>query len=192
MIRKRTTLTTTERKQRLFCLLFGSVLLGAALGMSCCGGSMTACLRAGQAFWECFFRPSLLFRHSDGERRDILLFLLAFFLLGFSAVGQPFAWLLLLTYGVRMGGTLQTQCNAGGALCAVRRCCAICADVGAAGAGGEESPRFSGYFTAYGFRNEPEEQMYHQLRMLRQFVVLAVFLLLFGFAYGTAFYAAVK
>lgn len=33
MIRKRTTLTTTERKQRLFCLLFGSVLLGAALGI---------------------------------------------------------------------------------------------------------------------------------------------------------------
>ena len=56
-----------------------------------------------------------------------------------------------------------------------------------------ESLRFSGYFTAYGFRNEPEEQMYHQLRMYcARFVVLAVFLLLFGFAYGTAFYAAVK
>ena len=51
-----------------------------------------------------------------------------------------------------------------------------------------ESLRFSGYFTAYGFRNEPEEQMYHQLRMYcARFVVLAVFLLLFGFAYGTAF-----
>ena len=33
MIRKRTTLTTTERKQRLFCMLFAWVLLGAAWGI---------------------------------------------------------------------------------------------------------------------------------------------------------------
>ena len=33
MIRKRTTLTTTERRQRLFCLLFGCILLGTAWGM---------------------------------------------------------------------------------------------------------------------------------------------------------------
>ena len=77
---------------------------------------------------------------------DILLFLLAFFLLGFSAVGQPFAWLLLLTYGVCMGGTLQTQCSAGGAF--VRSTTLLCYFVPMSALlvlAARESLRFSGY-----------------------------------------------
>lgn len=155
---------------------------------------MTACLRAGQAFWECFSDQAYSSGTLDGERRGHPAVPAGVFLLGFSAVGQPFAWLLLLTYGVCMGGTLQTQCSAGGAF--VRSTTLLCYFVPMSALlvlAARESLRFSGYFTAYGFRNEPEEQMYHQLRMYcARFVVLAVFLLLFGFAYGTAFYAAVK
>ena len=172
MIRKRTTLTTTERRQRLFCLLFGCILLGTAWGMVMLRWQYDGVPTGWAGFLGMFFqtKPTLpaLWTESAG---DILLFLLAFFLLGFSAVGQPFAWLLrsttLLCYFVPMSALLVLAAR--------------------------ESLRFSGYFTAYGFRNEPEEQMYHQLRMYcARFVVLAVFLLLFGFAYGTAFYAAVK
>ena len=195
MIRKRTTLTTTERRQRLFCLLFGCILLGTAWGMVMLRWQYDGVPTGWAGFLGMFFqtKPTLpaLWTESAG---DILLFLLAFFLLGFSAVGQPFAWLLLLTYGVCMGGTLQTQCSAGGAF--VRSTTLRCYFVPMSALlvlAARESLRFSGYFTAYGFRNEPEEQMYHQLRMYcARFVVLAVFLLLFGFAYGTAFYAAVK
>ena len=116
MIRKRTTLTTTERRQRLFCLLFGCILLGTAWGMVMLRWQYDGVPTGWAGFLGMFFqtKPTLpaLWTESAG---DILLFLLAFFLLGFSAVGQPFAWLLLLTYGVCMGGTLQTQCSAGGA-----------------------------------------------------------------------------
>ena len=103
MIRKRTTLTTTERKQRLFCLLFGSVLLGAALGIVMLRWQYDGVPTS----WACFLGMFLEKRSSLaalwlGSIGNILLFLMTFFLLGFSAVGQPFVWLLLLTYGVCM------------------------------------------------------------------------------------------
>ena len=117
MIRKRTTLTTTERKQRLFCLLFGSVLLGAALGIVMLRWQYDGVPTS----WACFLGMFLEKRSSLavlwlGSIGNILLFLMTFFLLGFSAVGQPFVWLLLLTYGVCMGGTLQMQCGSGNVL----------------------------------------------------------------------------
>lgn len=139
MIRKRTTLTTTERRQRLFCLLFGCILLGTAWGMVMLRWQYDGVPTGWAGFLGMFFqtKPTLpaLWTESAG---DILLFLLAFFLLGFSAVGQPFAWLLLLTYGVCMGGTLQTQCSAGGAFVAYDAAVLFCAVSAAAGAGGEE------------------------------------------------------
>lgn len=117
MIRKRTTLTTTERKQRLFCLLFGSVLLGAALGSVMLRWQYDGVPTS----WACFLGMFLEKRSSMaalwlGSIGNILLFLMTFFLLGFSAVGQPFVWLLLLTYGVCMGGALQMQCGSGNVL----------------------------------------------------------------------------
>ena len=117
MIRKRTTLTTTERKQRLFCLLFGSVLLGAALGIVMLRWQYDGVPTS----WACFLGMFLEKRSSLaalwlGSIGNILLFLMTFFLLGFSAVGQPFVWLLLLTYGVCMGGALQMQCGSGNVL----------------------------------------------------------------------------
>ena len=117
MIRKRTTLTTTERKQRLFCLLFGSVLLGAALGSVMLRWQYDGVPTS----WACFLGMFLEKRSSLaalwlGSIGNILLFLMTFFLLGFSAVGQPFVWLLLLTYGVCMGGALQMQCGSGNVL----------------------------------------------------------------------------
>lgn len=154
MIRKRTTLTTTERRQRLFCLLFGCILLGTAWGMVMLRWQYDGVPTGWAGFLGMFFqtKPTLpaLWTESAG---DILLFLLAFFLLGFSAVGQPFAWLLLLTYGVCMGGTLQTQCSAGGAF--VRSTTLLCYFVPMSALlvlAARESLRFSGYFTAYGFR----------------------------------------
>ena len=91
MIRKRTTLTTTERKQRLFCLLFGSVLLGAALGSVMLRWQYDGVPTS----WACFLGMFLEKRSSLaalwlGSIGNILLFLMTFFLLGFSAVGQPF------------------------------------------------------------------------------------------------------
>ena len=150
MIRKRTTLTTTERRQRLFCLLFGCILLGTAWGMVMLRWQYDGVPTGWAGFLGMFFqtKPTLpaLWTESAG---DILLFLLAFFLLGFSAVGQPFAWLLLLTYGVCMGGTLQTQCSAGGAF--VRSTTLLCYFVPMSALlvlAARESLRFSGYFTA--------------------------------------------
>lgn len=90
MIRKRTTLTTTERRQRLFCLLFGCILLGTAWGMVMLRWQYDGVPTGWAGFLGMFFqtKPTLpaLWTESAG---DILLFLLAFFLLGFSAVGQP-------------------------------------------------------------------------------------------------------
>ena len=172
MIRKRTTLTTTERKQRLFCLLFGSVLLGAALGIVMLRWQYDGVPTS----WACFLGMFLEKRSSLaalwlGSIGNILLFLMTFFLLGFSAVGQPFVWLLLLTYGVCMGGTLQMQ----SALLAVAS---------------RESLRFSGKFTDYGFRDEPTDQMCHQLRMYcARFAVLLVLLVLHTLLYSALFYA---
>ncbi|MFR0949640.1 MAG: hypothetical protein ACLSFT_03160 [Ruminococcus callidus] len=84
MIRKRTTLTTTERKQRLFCLLFGSVLLGAALGSVMLRWQYDGVPTS----WACFLGMFLEKRSSLaalwlGSIGNILLFLMTFFLLGF-------------------------------------------------------------------------------------------------------------
>lgn len=64
MIRKRTTLTTTERRQRLFCLLFGCILLGTAWGMVMLRWQYDGVPTGWAGFLGMFFRPSLLFRHS--------------------------------------------------------------------------------------------------------------------------------
>ena len=159
MIRKRTTLTTTERKQRLFCLLFGSVLLGAALGIVMLRWQYDGVPTS----WACFLGMFLEKRSSLaalwlGSIGNILLFLMTFFLLGFSAVGQPFVWLLLLTYGVCMGGTLQMQCGFGNVLVRSVLLLIYFVPVSALLAvASRESLRFSGKFTDYGFRDEPTE-----------------------------------
>ena len=156
MIRKRTTLTTTERKQRLFCLLFGSVLLGAALGIIMLRWQYDGVPTS----WACFLGMFLEKRSSLaalwlGSIGNILLFLMTFFLLGFSAVGQPFVPV--------------------SALLAVAS---------------RESLRFSGKFTDYGFRDEPTDQMCHQLRMYcARFAVLLVLLVLHTLLYSALFYA---
>ncbi len=192
MIRKRTTLTTTERKQRLFCLLFGSVLLGAALGIVMLRWQYDGVPTS----WACFLGMFLEKRSSLaalwlGSIGNILLFLMTFFLLGFSAVGQPFAWLLLLTYGVCMGGALQMQCGSGNVLVRSVLLLIYFVPVSALLAvASRESLRFSGKFTDYGFRDEPTDQMCHQLRMYcARFAVLLVLLVLHTLLYSALFYA---
>ena len=64
MIRKRTTLTTTERKQRLFCLLFGSVLLGAALGIVMLRWQYDGVPTSWACFLGCFWKNGLVWQPS--------------------------------------------------------------------------------------------------------------------------------
>ena len=126
-----------------------------------------------------------------GSIGNILLFLMTFFLLGFSAVGQPFVWLLLLTYGVCMGGALQMQCGSGNVLVRSVFLLIYFVPVSALLAvASRESLRFSGKFTDYGFRDEPTDQMCHQLRMYcARFAVLLVLLVLHTLLYSALFYA---
>lgn len=75
--------------------------------------------------WACFLGMFLEKRSSLaalwlGSIGNILLFLMTFFLLGFSAVGQPFVWLLLLTYGVCMA--VPCKCSAAPEMC----WCGVC------------------------------------------------------------------
>ena len=91
MIRKRTTLTTTERRQRLFCLLFGCILLGTAWGMVMLRWQYDGVPTGWAGFLGMFFqtKPTLpaLWTESAG---DILLFLLPF---------MPASWLgLVITF----------------------------------------------------------------------------------------------
>ncbi len=195
MIRKRTTLTTTERKQRLFCMLFACVLLGAAWGIVMLRWQYDGAPAEWSSFMGMFFHtkktvPALWLEGMQGGS----LFLLGFFLMGFSAVGQPFAWLILLTYGVCMGGALQTQCAAGNVLlCGASLLCYFVPLSALLVVAARESLRFSQKFAAYVFRNDPAEQMEHQFRMYcARFVVLLLFLLLLSALYGVAFYAAIS
>ena len=146
--------------------------------------------------WACFLGMFLEKRSSLaalwlGSIGNILLFLMTFFLLGFSAVGQPFVWLLLLTYGVCMGGTLQMQCGSGNVLVRSVLLLIYFVPVSALLAvASRESLRFSGKFTDYGFRDEPTDQMSHQLRMYcARFAVLLVLLVLHTLLYSALFYA---
>lgn len=191
MIRKRTTLTTSEKKQRLFLLLFGIILLGNAIGVLFLflkqqGTSLEWTRIVGIFFQEKQTVLSLCLE----AMRGAVLFLLCLFFLGFSAIGQPGAIITLLAYGFCMGGALNSQCCAGNPLLrsigllpyfvAVSVLLVIAA---------RESLRFSGLFTAYGFRDDPADQMYHQFRMYcARFTVLLIFLLLVAVLYSLAFY----
>lgn len=192
MIRKRTTLTTSEKKQRLFILLFGIVLLGAGSGVVMLlwqypGTPMKWAYFMGMFFQTKTVLPSLCAEAVSGA----VLFLICLFLLGFSAIGQPGALLSLLSYGVCMGGALQIQCCSGNAV--LRSICLLPYFVPVSVLmviAARESMRFSNLFTAYGFRDDPVDHMYHQFHMYcARFVVLLVFLLLTAVLYSLAFYA---
>lgn len=192
MIRKRTTLTTNEKKQRLFLFLFGLILLGV-------GGSVIGLLLDWQKITESwtslagdFFQVeptllSLLVESLSGAA----LFLLGFFLLGFSAIGQPLTLLLLCTYGFCMGSVLiNTGTNDGNLM---RLICLLPYDVPVSMlmvVAARESLRFSGRFTAFGFQDDPADQMMHQSRLYCvRFVVLMILLFLLAMLYSLAFYA---
>lgn len=195
MIRKRTTRTTAERKQRLFCILYACVLLGAAWSTVMLKWQYDGAPVEWTHFLGMFFhaKKALPVLWIEGIRGGGL-FLLGFFLLGFSAVGQPFAWLLLLTYGVCMGGALQVQCSAANAL--LQGLLLLCYFVPLSALlvlAAREALRFSQKLAAYAFRNDPAEQMEHQFRMYcARFVVLLLLLVLLAVLYGTVFHAIVS
>lgn len=193
MIRKRTTLTTSERKQRLFLLLFGIILCGA------CGGVLWNVLhRQGMpTAWShlagIFFEtertlPALCTEAVSGA----VMFLFCLFFLGFSAIGQPGVFLTLLGYGLCMGGALSTQCV--GEHSVLYRACLLPYYVPLSVLmvlSAREALRFSGLFTAFGFRDDPADNMHHHFQLYcARFVVLLIFLPLLSVVYSLAFYMA--
>ncbi len=192
MIRKRTTLTASERKQRAILALFGVVLLGAALGI-------------GMLLWQYPGIPTkwagmlgMFFQTADGlfplfveASGSALLFLLLLYLVGFSAVGQPFAMFLLGCYGICMGGAFQIQCSSGHVL--LRSIALLFYFVPLSVlmvVGTRESIRFSRLFSVYSFRDEWADNMTHRFRMYCvRFLVLVGFLLLLALLYSVGFYA---
>lgn len=191
MIRKRTTLTTSERKQRLFLLLFGVILLGAASGVLFLllkqQGASLGWTRIVGTFFQA--EQTVLSLCSEAVS-GALIFLLCLFFLGFSAIGQPGAMITLLAYGFCIGGALSVQCSVGNPL--LRSLCLLPYFVPVSVLmviATRESLRFSGLFTAYGFRDDPADQMYHRFRMYcARFTVLLVFLLVIAALYSLAFY----
>lgn len=120
-----------------------------------------------------------------------MIFLLLFFLLGFSAIGQPRVLLLLGMYGFCMGSALLSSgTGEGNLICLI---CLLPYDVPASlfmAIAARESLRFAGRFTAYGFRDDPADQMIHQSRMYCiRFIVLAAFVFLLALLYSLVFYA---
>ncbi len=193
MIRKRTTLTTSERKQRMFLMLFGIVLSGAASGIGMLLWQYPGIPIQWASFMGMFFQtPCGMFSLFAEAIGGVALFLLCLFLLGFSAIGQPFAMLILFGYGVCMGGSFQMQCSSGNAvLYSVALLLYFVPMSVLMVVGARESVRFSRLFLVYGFRDEPEENMYHRFRMYCvRFLVLAVFLVIAALLYSFLFYAA--
>ncbi len=187
MIRKRSALTTSQRKQCLFWGLFGVILLGTALhgGRILLGESAVSWTRWIGDFFAVEWTLSSLFLAGI---RGAILFLLVFFLLGVSAIGQPFALLLLCSYGFCIGGNLLlTGGTAFRVICLLPYIVPVSALMALAA---RESLRFSCKFSVYGFRDEPSEQMMHALRMYCvRFAVLFVLLLVTALLYSVAFYA---
>ena len=105
-IQKRTVLSTAERRQRLLLFLFGIILCGVAVH--------TLLLRRmpDASVCQVLFRYLLPTEQLDQARwvlaaaRQGIFFLLGWFLLGFSAVGQPGAVFLLGGYGMSLGKIL--------------------------------------------------------------------------------------
>ncbi len=185
-IQKRTVLSTAERRQRLLLFLFGIILCGVAVH--------TLLLRRmpDASVCQVLFRYLLPTEQLDQARwvlaaaRQGIFFLLGWFLLGFSAVGQPGAVFLLGGYGMSLGKILmQAAGNSSGSWLHLPGILVYYSPfsiwmVLAA----RESLRFSLYFTRYGFQDAPEEQMRYHLRMyLIRFLVLLLFLCVFSLLY---------
>lgn len=193
MIRKRTTLTTSEKKRLLFYLLFGTILLGVGGGAAMLfwqdpGVSLQWTTFMGMFFQVDFSAPDL-FREAVG---GAVLFLFCIFLSGFSAIGQVFVLFLLLTFGVCMGGAMQVQCAEGSFIlrCLLLMLYFVPVSLLLAVAA-RESIRFASCFSAYGFRDEPGDQMPHRFRMYcTRFVVLLLFLFAAALCYSLLFYTA--
>ncbi len=190
MIRKRTTLTTSEKKQRLIFALFGVILVGAGLSVLWTFLQSKTSVPEWCSLAGCFFSADSIAALWMESVTGAALFLACLFLLGFSAIGQPAIILTLLCYGFCLGGSLQVQCS--GAYAALR-CVGLLPYyvplsvliVVAA----REALRFAGMFTSYGFRDNPTDNMYHQFRMYcTRYAVLAVFLMLLGLLYSLGFY----
>lgn len=190
MIRKRTALSTSEKKQRLIFALFCTILAGAGMGI------LWLILKneSGIPKW-CRLTGCLYGTDSVGALwteaiTGAAIFLVCLFLLGFSAIGQPAALLTLLCYGFCLGGALRIQCD--GAHAALR-CIGLLPYYVPLSAllvmAARESLRFSSLFTAYGFRDDPTDNMYHQFRLYcTRFAVLTIFLLLLALLYSLGFY----
>ena len=173
MIRKRTTLTSSEKCQRLFWILAGIVLLHAGEGVLLYLLQDTVPKASG--VFRLFDTVSLQW----GSWGWLLLFAVLFFA-GFSAIGQPLTILVLMCYGVGMGVTILGQLRTSGSFLLHSVGLLICfvplsvIFVVAA----RESLRFSAKSACYLFRDEPADNMYHHLRMYcLRFLVLLIFLM---------------
>ncbi len=193
MIRKRTTLTTSQKRQRLFLFLFGVILLGA--------GARTLCVIFLEwndttiGWTRCigdFFatKPTLSALFMEGVS-GAGMFMLGLFMLGFSAIGQPAVMVLLAVYGFCVGSVLSNTGTDGDHL--LQLICLLPYHVPASlllVVAARESMRFSGRLSTFVFQDDPAEQMLHQLRLYCiRFAVLAILILLLAMVYGLAFYA---
>ena len=190
MIRKRTTLTTAEKRRWLITLLFLVVLCGVL-----CSLLRFLWHHDTPVFWwhrlpGCFFfeKASVMTLWMQSLFGGMLI-LLCLFLFGFSAIGQPGALVTLMGYGFCLGEALRLQCA--GAYAAIH-CIALLPYYVPLSMllviASRESLRFSGRFTAYGFRDGPTENMYHQFRLYcTRFAVLLLILTLLSLLYSLGF-----
>lgn len=189
MIRKRTTLTEQEKRQRLIFALFAVIAAGAGLGAGWMLLQKTPDMPGWCRLIGCFDLEDHLAGLWTSAVAGAALFLGCLFLIGFSAVGQPGIILLLLCYGFCLGCSLRMQC--GGVSGALHCLMLLPYDVPLSAlmaAAAREALRFAGRFTAYGFRDEPTDNMEHQLRLYcTRFAVLGVFVLLLALLYSLGF-----
>ena len=192
MMKKRTGLSTAQRKLLLMWVMCGSLLLGAACGTMCtlfhptC--KMTQLLQAPNAFLlpETGAAFSQLFGTAFPCSAALLA---AAFLLGFSMIGQPLAWCLLFYLGGQVSAALlQLLCHPTshryffciGLLLPFAGCAAACLLFAV-----RESLRFSGRLIRICFSSEEREDMRHQLQLYCiRFLVLLGLLLLASILYS--------
>ncbi len=190
MIRKRTALTTSEKKQRLIFVLFCVILTGVGLSMLWNLLKHQSVVPDWCRLTGYFFAADSLVTLWMEAITGAALFLACLFLLGFSAIGQPAALLTVLCYGFCLGGSLQAQCSGKFAplhcigLLPYYVPLSVLIVIAA-----RESLRFSGLFTRFGFQDDPADSMSHQFRLYcTRFAVLTVFLILLALLYSLGFY----